>query len=73
LNQGLYGDIWNRDHIERVEIVLKEEIDVKGDSHSHHLEDCDSKYSLLFMPFYHTIFQIIKVFACDILAQNMID
>ena len=73
LNQALYGNIWNRDHIERVEIVLKEEINVKGDLHSDHLEDCDSKYSLLFMPFHHTIFQVIKFVACDILAQNVID
>lgn len=29
LNHGLYGDMWNRDHIERVEIVLKEQVDVK--------------------------------------------
>ena len=71
LNRDLYGDIWNRDHIERVEIVVKEEIDVKGDSHSQsdHLKDCVSKYSLLFMPFCHTISQVIQVFDVTFLHQ----
>ena len=39
LNRGQYGDMWNRDHIERVEIVLKEQVDVKGDSHVLHFHD----------------------------------
>lgn len=31
-NKKLLDPIWNRHHIERVEIVLKETLDVKGDS-----------------------------------------
>lgn len=30
-NKNLLDPIWNKHHIERVEIVLKETLDVKGD------------------------------------------